>query len=136
MSHYPKKYQKQATLGIIGLALVASPLILKLPFQFYAFNASNTVETSETIERTRIDQRKQTADKLKETGVLPTGDKLLIRDYYDNRQHNPNPSTTGYLEDETVFVYDSAHVCIGRIQARKWLWKHFYTNACKGSPAF
>jgi hypothetical protein len=141
----PNKYQKQASLGIAGLILVASPLFIKLPSQFRAFSANTSLETetahlkaqvenSEDLERTRIEQKKQTADKLKETGVLPSGEKLIMRGYYDNSKWNPEPVTTPYLEDETVFVYDSAGVCIGKIQARKWYWKHFYKNMCKGAP--
>lgn len=146
MSSRPNKYQKQASLGIVGLFLIASPILLKLPSQFHAFNSSTQleteaakekaeVETSEEIERTRIEQKKQTAEKLKQTGILPSGDKLKIRDYYDNSKRNPNPNTTGFLKDETVFVYDSAGVCIGKIQQRKWLWKHFYQNVCDNAPA-
>ncbi len=141
----PNKYQAQATLGIAGLFLIATPLFIKLPSQFHAFNSSTELETelakeksqveaSETLERARIDQRKQTADKLKETGVLPTGNKLIMRDYFDTPKWNPKPTTTALSPDTTVFVYDSAGVCIGKIQARKWLWKHFYTNACSNAP--
>ena len=141
----PNKYQKQATLGIVGLLFVASPLVFKLPFQFASFSASTQLETetalsqaevtqSEELERTRIEQRKATADKLKETGVLPSGEKLKIRDYYDNKKWNPFPNVTGFLADETVYVYDSAGVCIGKIQNRKWLWKYFYKNACHNAP--
>lgn len=145
MSSRPHKYQKQATLGLVGLLLAASPLFIKLPSQFQAFNANTQLETemakqkaqvenSEDLERTRIQQKKQTADQLKQTGVLPTGTKLKIRKYYDTPKWNPLPDTTGFLEDEIVYVYDSAGVCIGKIQARKWLWKHFYTNTCKNAP--
>jgi hypothetical protein len=139
------KYQKQATLGIVGLLLTGSSLFLKLPSQFQAFNVNSQleaeaaiaqakVENSEDIERRRIEQKKETADTLKRTGVLPTGQKLKIRNYYDNPKHNPNPDTTGFLADETMFVYDSAGVCIGKIQNRKWLWKYWYTPACKNAP--
>ncbi len=141
----PNKYQAQASLGIAGLFLIASPLVIKLPSQFQSFNSSTQletelakkkaqVETSEELERTRIEQKKQTADKLKETGVLPTGNKLIMRDYFDSPSWNPNPTTTAFLEDETVYVYDSAGVCIGQIQNRKWLWKHFYQNICNNAP--
>jgi hypothetical protein len=142
----PNKYQKQATLGIVGLIFVASPFVLKLPFQFASFSSTTQLEAetaftkaqvaqSEELERTRIAQRKETADKLKETGVLPSGEKLKIRDYYDNPKWNPNPNVTGFLADETVYVYDSAGVCIGKIQTRKWLWKHFYANVCNNVPS-
>jgi len=141
----PNKYQAQATLGIAGLFLIATPLFLKLPSQFQSFSSTTEleadlarqkaqVEASEDLERSRIDQKKQTADKLKETGVLPEGEKLLVRDYYDNPKWNPHPNTTTFLEDEIVFVYDTAGVCIGKIQARKWLWKHFYQNVCNNAP--
>ena len=145
MGTRPNKYQKQATLGIVGLFLVASPILLKLPSQFHTFNSTTLLETeaakqkaeveaSEDLERTRIEQKKQTADKLKQTGILPSGDKLKIRDYYDNPKWNPNPNTTGFLKDEIVFVYDSAGLCIGQIRERKWLWKHFYQNVCNNVP--
>jgi hypothetical protein len=141
----PNKYQAQASLGIAGLILIATPLFIKLPNQFNAFNSSTELETelakekaqleaNEALERARIEQRKQTADKLKESGVLPSGDKLIIRDYFDNPKWNPKPNTTAFLEDETVFVYDSAGACIGKIQNRKWLWKHFYQNICNNAP--
>ena len=141
----PSKYQAQATLGITGLILIATPLFLKLPSQFQSFSSTTEleadlarqkaqVEASEDLERSRIDQKKQTADKLKETGVLPPVEKLIVRDYYDNPQWNPNPNTTAFLLNETVFVYDTAGVCIGKIQARQWLWKHFYQNVCHHAP--
>ncbi len=137
----PNKYQAQATLGIAGLILIATPLFIKLPSQFHSFNSTTELEielakekaqleASETLERARIEQKKQTADKLKQTGVLPSGDSLIMRDYFDNPKHNPKPTTTAFLPSETVFVYDSAGICIGKIQKRKWFWKHFYQNVC------
>lgn len=140
------KYQLQASLGLISLFLTASPLFLKLPAQYQAFNKNSEMEvdaaiafsktrTSEQIERERIQQRKETADTLQRTGILPTHQKLKIRRYFDNPKRNPNPDTTGYLEDETVYVYDSAGICIGRIENRQWFWKYWYKSACNDSPA-
>lgn len=141
----PNKYQAQATLGIAGLFLIATPLFIKLPSQFHTFNSATELSTelanekaqleaSETLERARIEQKKQTADKLKETGVLPTGNQLIIRNYFDTPKWNPKPPTTAFLEQEIVHVYDSAGVCIGRIQKRRWFWKHFYQNVCRNAP--
>ncbi len=141
----PNKYQAQASLGIAGLLLIATPLFIKLPSQFHTFNSATELENelahdkaqleaSETLERTRIEQKKQTADKLKETGVLPTGNKLIMRNYFDSPKRNPKPTTAAFLPDETVYVYDSAGVCIGKIQKRKWFWKHFYQNICSNAP--
>jgi hypothetical protein len=141
----PNKYQAQASLGIAGLVLIATPLFIKLPSQFHSFNSTTELETelakekaqleaSEDLERARIEQKKQTADKLNETGILPTADKLIIREYFDNSKWNPNPTTSAFLEDETVYVYDSAGICIGKIQNRKWLWKHYYQNVCNNAP--
>jgi hypothetical protein len=141
----PNKYQPQATLGIVGLVLIATPLFIRLPNQFYAFNSATELSTelakekaqleaSEDLERARIEQKKQTADRLKETGVLPTGNKLIIRNYFDTPKWNPKPTTTAFLKDETVYVYDSAGICIGKIQNRKWFWKHFYQNVCNNAP--
>jgi hypothetical protein len=140
------KYQLQASLGLFSLFLTASPLFLKLPAQYQAFNKNSEMEvdaaiaysktrTSEQIERERIQERKETADTLQRTGILPTHQKLKIRRYFDNPKRNPNPDITGYLEDETVYVYDSAGICIGRIENRQWYWKHWYKNTCDNSPA-
>lgn len=128
------KYQKQATLGLLGLLCIASPLFLRLPFQFQKYYAQQQIDQSESKERYRISQRKQTADKLASAGVVPNGQKLKIRNYLDDSNFDPKPETTGWLEDEIVFVYDSANVCIGRIEKRKWLWKHYYQNVCKNLP--
>ena len=59
-----------------------------------------------------------------------------IRNYLDSKKRNPRPDTTGYLEDETVFVYDSTGLCIGRIEQRQWRWKYRFKNACKNSPLY
>ena len=128
------KYQKQATLGLVGLACISTPLFIKLPAQFQAFHAEMQIENNEQIERSRIEQRRQTADTLAQAGVLPNGQKLKIRRYYDDPKHDPKPETTGWLEDETVFVYDTAGVCIGRIEHRQWRWKHRHKNACSNLP--
>jgi len=135
MSNRSTKYQKQATLGLIGIVCIASPLFAKLPAQFQAFNTAAEIENSEEIERTRIEQRKVTAEQLAQAGVIPNGQKLKIRRYVDNPRRNPQPDTTGWLESEIIFVYDSAGTCIGRIEQRKWLWKHHYRNVCKNAPA-
>ncbi len=130
MRRYPHRFRNQGLLGLIGLGIMALPMIFKLPGQFTAFNAANDLKTQEEIERSRIAERKQTADRLNEAGVMPTFGVLKITGYYDNPRHDPSPETTGFLEDETVQVVDSAGRCIGRIQRRRWLWKHFYQNVC------
>ncbi len=140
------KHQAQFGLILVGSALIASPLFLRLPSQFQAFNTATQldrdvaqaraeVKASEDIERSRIEQRKETADTLKRTGVLPTGQKLKLRGYYDTPKKDPKPDVTGFLADETVFVYDSAGACIGKIQNRKWLWKTHYPPICNNPPS-
>lgn len=140
------RYQIPATFGLLGLLCVASPLIFKLPSQFRTFHASSNLESQthleqtylrqrEEMERTRIDQRQQTAERLAQAGVLPNGQKLKIRRYLDNPKRNPQPDTTGWQEDEVVFVFDAAGACIGQIRNRQWLWKHYYRNVCNNVPA-
>lgn len=128
------KYQKQALLGIAGLALIASPMLMKLPFQINTFTAATTIQESENIERVRASERANTADVINELGVIPSYQKLRIRGYLDNRKVNPRPDTAGYLEDETVYIYDSIGKCIGRIQERKWQWKYHFQNVCNNAP--
>ncbi|MBW4565644.1 MAG: hypothetical protein KME32_32100 [Mojavia pulchra JT2-VF2] len=128
------KYQKQAMLGLLGLGLIAAPMFIKLPQQFYIFSAVSDLEARESVERSRIEQRKLTSDKLNSTGILPTSLKLRIRGYLDNPRRNPRPDTSYYQEDEQVYVYDSSGRCIGQISERRWLWKYHYKNVCNLSP--
>lgn len=133
MRRYPRRYQKQALMGLIGIGIICLPLVIKLPGQFTAFNAASELETEESIERSRIAERKRTADKLNEAGVMPEAEVLKILEYYDSPRRDPKPEVTGYLADQTVIVVDSAGRCIGRIRNRRWEWKHYYANVCKGT---
>lgn len=139
-------YQKQASLGLIGIALVASPLFFRLPGQFSVFNTANQsatdlstetarIKASEDLERFKVRERKQTAEILKKSGMIPVGDKLKIRGYFDNPRHDPKPETTGFLASDKVYVYDSAGTCIGRIEDRQWKWRKYYPPICNNAPA-
>ncbi|MEH1777170.1 hypothetical protein [Nostoc sp.] len=123
---YSSKYQSPAMLGIIGLLLVASPLLFRLPLNFSKFN----LQGSEELEQYRQQQKAETAEKLDKLGIMPSFKRLKFRRYLDNPKRNPRPDTTGYLDDEIVVVYDSAGRCIGQIENRKWLWKYHYKNVC------
>lgn len=138
-------YQKQATLGLVGGALIASPLFFRLPNQFSALNEAHQVSrnlaseslkirASEDLERFKISQRKQTADTLNKAGVLPSGDKLKMRGYFDNPHHDPKPELTGFLGSDRIWVYDSAGVCVGLIEHRTWKWRKYYPPVCSKAP--
>ncbi|PHJ69168.1 hypothetical protein VF14_03270 [Nostoc linckia z18] len=124
---HSSKYQSPAMCGFIGLLLVASPLVFRLPLNFSKFN----LQGSEEMEQYRAQQKADTAKKLDELGIMPSFTKLKVRRYLDNPKRNPKPDTTGFLEDEVVVVYDSAGRCIGQIENRKWLWKYHYKNVCQ-----
>ena len=139
------KYGKQASLGLVALGLVALPMFLKLPYQFTAFKTDAELETqssqeqsaikrSEELERARIGERAETGKALNKAGVMPTGQKLKIRKYYYNPKHDPRPETTGFNVDETVFVYDSAGVCVGAIQQGTWKFKGWFPTICNYAP--
>ncbi|MBD2302867.1 hypothetical protein [Nostoc sp. FACHB-190] len=130
------KYQKQALLGLLGLGLIISPWLSQLPAQFKTYNSGITIRESEELERIKAEQRAATADKINELGVMPSFKKLRINDYLNSKRFNPRPNTTGYLEDEIVFVYDSTGKCVGRIEQRQWKWKYRFKNACKNSPLY
>lgn len=130
------KYQKQALLGLLGMGLIASPWLSQLPAQFKTYNSGIIIRESEELERIKAEQKAQTADRINSLGVMPSFRKLRLRDYLDSFRHNPRPDTTGYLEDETIFVYDSTGKCVGRIETRQWLWKYRFGDACKNSPLY
>jgi hypothetical protein len=123
---YSSKYQSPAILGVIGLLLIASPLVFRMPLNFQKFN----LQGSEELEQYRLQQKAQTADKLDKLGIMPSFRKLKVRKYFDSPKRNPKPDTTGFLDDDIVIVYDSFGRCIGRIEDRKWLWKYHYKNVC------
>ena len=139
-------YQKQATLGLIGAGLIISPLFIRLPGQFSVFNQAHQssynlasesakIQASEDLERFKINQRKQTADTLNKSGMLPVGEKLKIRRYYYNPKHDPKPEVTGFLESDRIWVYDSSGTCIGLIENRIWKWRKYYPPICSKAPA-
>ncbi len=128
------KYQKQALLGLTGLALIASPMLMRLPFQINTFTTATTIQESENIERVRASERANTAAVINDLGVIPSSQKLRVRGYLDNSRVNPRPDISGYLEDEIVYVYDSIGKCIGRIEERKWQWKYHFKNVCNNAP--
>ena len=124
----------------MGGAIIAIPLLYQLPGQFKTYTAlarlkaqseidRSRINIGEQTERSRIVQRGKTADTLQKTGVLPSATKLKIRRYLDNSKRDPKPDTTGW-GDSTVYVYDAAGKCVGRIENRQWYWKHKYSDAC------
>ncbi len=52
----PNKYQAQATLGIAGLVLIATPLFIKLPSQFSRFNSATQLSTELAKEKAQLDR--------------------------------------------------------------------------------
>ncbi|MEJ1932145.1 hypothetical protein WDZ92_18060 [Nostoc sp. NIES-2111] len=130
------KYQKQALLGLFGMSLIASPWLSKLPAQFNTYNTATTIQQSEELERIKAEERAATSQKINELGVSPSFKKLRMQNYLDTHSRNPRPNTTGYLEDELIFVYDSTGMCIGRIEERQWKWKYRFKGACNDSPLY
>ncbi|BAT56938.1 hypothetical protein NOS3756_59500 (plasmid) [Nostoc sp. NIES-3756] len=130
------KYQKQALLGLFGMGLIASPWLSKLPAQFNTYNTATTIQQSEELERIKAEERAATSQKINELGVSPSFKKLRMQNYLDTPKRNPRPNTTGYLEDELIFVYDSTGMCIGRIEERQWKWKYRFKGACNDSPLY
>ena len=133
-------YQTQIGLGLLSGAIIAIPLLSQVPGQFNTYTAEarlraqseiarSQINMEEQTERDRIVQRGKTADTLQKIGILPSATKLKIRRYLDNALRDPKPDTTGW-GDSTVYVYDAAGKCIGRIENRQWYWKHHYTDAC------
>lgn len=125
------KYQIPTTLGLMGIVIaMVIPALFKLPAQFGTFGRITQIQESEKLERSRIENRAETANKLAEAGVMPYMQRLKVRRYTDNRKRNPRIETTGWLEEDIVQVFDSNGKCIGIIEDRKWKWKYHYKNVC------
>ncbi|MUG93283.1 hypothetical protein F7734_12915 [Scytonema sp. UIC 10036] len=138
-------YQKQIRLALIGVTICVMPVVLPLIPRIGAYAEAQRVraemelrvqnlKTQEEFERSRIAERALTSEQLYKAGIAPNATKLRIRRYLDNQNQDPKPDTTGWGTDEVVYVYDSAGVCVGRIEQNQWYWKHKYDNACDGRP--
>jgi hypothetical protein len=136
-------YQKQIGLALAGCAVCAAPVLLPLIPKVGAYAEAERIkaetylqtenlQTQEEFERSRIRQRAKTSEQLYSAGIAPNATRLRIRRYLDKSNRDPKPDTTGYGASEIVYVYDSAGVCVGRIESNQWYWKHKYSNICKG----
>jgi hypothetical protein len=131
------KYILPSGVAFLGSALIIAPLFLKAPSDYATYTARETLEQSETINRARIKQRKQTADVIRQTGVLPEGRILTIVGYVDNEKRPPGlkPKTLNrYFPDQIVHVFDESGVCVGLIQNREFVWNRQNASACKNAP--
>lgn len=138
-------FRKQIYLALTGCAICAMPVILPLIPQIATYAKvqkakaemelqAENLRTQEQFERSRIVERAKTSEQLYKTGIAPNTQKLRIRRYLDNPKQDPRPDTTGWGTDQVVYVYDSAGVCIGRIEDNQWYWRHKLHDACNGRP--
>lgn len=131
------KYILPSGVAFLGGVFILAPLFLKAPSDYATYTARKTLEQSEVTNRDRIKQRKQTADVIRQTGVLPEGRTLTIVGYVDNDQRPPGvkPKTLNrYLPDQVVHVFDESGVCVGVIQNRQFVWNRQNASACKNAP--
>jgi hypothetical protein len=137
MSSRADKYMPAALMGFAGLAFIASPLFLNVGFQYQEYSTNNQLKSSENANRQEIIERKKTADLIKKTGLEVQGKTLRIVDYTDNPDQPPYMKLSvlrAYLESQKVWVYDVSGVCVGKIEKRKFMWKHDNSKACEGIP--
>ncbi|BAY50603.1 hypothetical protein SAMD00079811_82320 (plasmid) [Scytonema sp. HK-05] len=125
-------YQKQIGLALAGIAVCAAPVLLPLIPKIGTYAQSERLKAEEELQRATIAERAKTSEALYNAGIAPNATSLRIRRYLDSPREDPKPDTTGYGASEIVYVYDSAGVCIGKIEGNQWLWKHKYNNICKG----
>jgi hypothetical protein len=125
-------YQKQIGLALAGIAVCAAPVLLPLIPKIGTYAQSERLKAEEELQRATIAERAKTSEALYNAGIAPNATSLRIRRYLDSPREDPKPDTTGYGASEIVYVYDSAGVCIGKIEGNQWFWKHKYNNICKG----
>ncbi|MGI8502181.1 MAG: hypothetical protein ACR2LR_13755 [Hassallia sp.] len=136
MSSRADKYIFPTAVAFLGGALIVAPLFLVMPSEYTTFATKKQLAVSEEIQRSRIQQRKTTAELIQKTGLLPEGRSVRLIDY-DNSDKRPrlkNQTLQHYLADEVVFVYDRSNICAGRIQDRKFIWKGDSSTACSQAP--
>ncbi len=131
------KYILPSGVAFLGGLFVIAPLFLKAPSDYATYTAREALEQTEEINRDRIKQRKQTADVIRQTGVLPEGRTLTIVGYVDNAQRPPGlkqRTLNRYLPDQVIHVFDESGICIGKIQNRKFIWNRQDASACDNAP--
>ena len=136
MSTRADKYIFPTGVAALGGVLILAPLFLQVPSEYATFTTKKKLAASEEINRSRIQQRKTTAELIQKTGLLPEGKTLRLIDY-DNSTKRPrikNQTLQHYLADEIVFVYDRSNICAGRIENRKFIWKGDSSAACTQAP--
>ena len=130
------KYIFPTAVAALGGVLIVAPLFIQVPSEYATFATKKQLASSEEIQRSRIQQRKTTAELIEKTGLLPSGKTLRLIDY-DNSTKRPrmkNQTLQHYLADEVIFVYDRSNICAGRIENRKFIWKGDTSTACKNAP--
>ncbi|MBW4504866.1 MAG: hypothetical protein KME57_36320 [Scytonema hyalinum WJT4-NPBG1] len=125
-------YQKQIGLALAGCAVCAMPVLLPLIPKIGTYAASERLRAEEELQRATIAERAKTSEALYNAGIAPNATRVRMKQYLDNPNQDPKPDTTGYGAFEIIYVYDSAGVCIGKIEGNQWLWKHKHNNICTG----
>jgi len=136
MSSRADKYIFPTSVAGLGGLMIIAPLFIQVPSEYATFATKKQLAESEEIQRSRIAQRKTTADLIQKTGLLPEGRSVRLTDY-DNSKKRPrikSQTLQHYLASEVVFVYDRSNICAGRIQDRKFIWKGDTSTACKNAP--
>ncbi|MBD2773330.1 hypothetical protein [Iningainema tapete] len=130
------KYLFPTGISLFGGLLIAAPLFLKVPSDYTTFAVKDSLQQSEEINRERINQRKETADLIRKTGLLPEGRTLRIVDYDDGIKPPKlkRQILQSYLADQVLFVYDRSNICIGKIENRRFIWKRKTNAACNNAP--
>lgn len=130
------KYLLPTGVAAFGGLLIIAPLFLKAPSDYATFAAKDSVKQSEEVNRDRIQQRKQTAELIRKTGLLPEGSTLRIVDYDDGAKPPKikRQILQSYLADQVLYVYDRSNTCIGKIENRQFIWKRKSTDACNNAP--
>jgi hypothetical protein len=108
------------------------PVLLPLIPKIGTYAASERLRAEEELQRATIAERAKTSEALYNAGIAPNATRVRMKQYLDNPNQDPKPDTTGYGAFEIIYVYDSAGVCIGKIEGNQWLWKHKHNNICTG----
>lgn len=126
------KYLIPFAMGICGIIAIGSPLIGQIPSEMT--NTANRIEQEKI--RAEIEQREQTAKKLRQAKLVPLTNSLTIRDYLlsDKAPKLRKSDIIRYPANQQVFVYDASGLCIGKIHNKKFTTVHSVSDVCDQIP--
>ena len=116
--------------GITGLLCLFSPLLMDIPAKYTLWKQSQQVQVSEGIERQKISERAETSKISRQSKQALPGRTLKMAAYIYTPNELPTISTKGYLDTDTIYIYDSTGFCFAKYENRQIKYIKEFPQIC------